>query len=41
MRASDIRQSFLKFFEERGHRIVPSAPVIPWEDPTLLFANAG
>jgi len=41
MRASDIRQSFLRFFEERGHRIVASTPVIPWEDPTLLFANAG
>ncbi|HEY4643647.1 MAG TPA: alanine--tRNA ligase-related protein, partial [Bacteroidota bacterium] len=41
MTADDVRQSFLKFFEERGHRVVPSAPVIPWDDPTLLFTNAG
>ncbi len=41
MTASEIRNSFLKFFEERGHKIVPSAPVIPWDDPTLLFTNAG
>ncbi len=37
----EIRNDFLKFFEERGHRIVPSAPVIPHGDPTLLFTNAG
>ncbi|MCS7170220.1 MAG: alanine--tRNA ligase, partial [Candidatus Kapabacteria bacterium] len=36
-----VRQSFLDFFAERGHRIVPSAPVIPHGDPTLLFTNAG
>ena len=36
-----IRQSFLDFFAERGHRIVPSAPLIPKGDPTLLFTNAG
>ncbi|MGH7934753.1 MAG: alanine--tRNA ligase [Candidatus Binataceae bacterium] len=36
-----IRQSFLDFFRERGHRIVPSAPLIPKGDPTLLFTNAG
>ncbi len=41
MTSREIRQSFLKFFEERGHRIVPSAPVIPHGDPTLLFTNAG
>jgi len=41
MTANEIRNSFLKFFEERGHRIVPSASVIPYDDPTLLFANAG
>jgi len=41
MTANEIRQSFLRFFEERGHTIVPSAPVIPQDDPTLLFTNAG
>lgn len=41
MTSREIRQTFLKFFEERGHRIVPSAPVIPHGDPTLLFTNAG
>ncbi len=38
---NDIRSSFLDFFAQRGHRIVPSAPVIPHGDPTLLFTNAG
>ncbi len=41
MTSTEIRSSFLRFFEERAHRIVPSAPVIPFEDPTLLFTNAG
>jgi alanyl-tRNA synthetase len=41
MTSPGIRSSFLRFFEERGHRIVPSAPVIPHGDPTLLFTNAG
>ncbi len=41
MTADEIRKSFLTFFEKRGHSIVPSAPVIPPDDPTLLFANAG
>jgi alanyl-tRNA synthetase len=39
--SADIRQGFLSFFEQRNHRIVPSAPVIPHGDPTLLFTNAG
>jgi alanyl-tRNA synthetase len=41
MTSSEIRNSFLIFFEERAHTIVPSAPVVPYDDPTLLFANAG
>lgn len=39
--AARVRGDFLSFFEERGHRIVPSAPVFPQDDPTLLFTNAG
>ncbi len=41
MNSHQIRSSFFTFFEQRGHRIVPSAPVIPHGDPTLLFTNAG
>ena len=41
MTAHDIRQSFLDFFQERGHRIVPSAPMVIKDDPTLMFTNAG
>ncbi len=41
MKATDIRQTFLKFFESKGHTIVLSSPVIPGDDPTLLFTNAG
>ena len=41
MTSSEIRNSFLKSFEERGHTIIPSSPVVPYDDPTLLFANAG
>lgn len=39
--SSQIRQEFLDFFKSKGHKIVPSAPVIPYNDPTLLFTNAG
>jgi alanyl-tRNA synthetase len=41
MRSSEVRKSFLDFFEQKGHRIVPGSPVIPHGDPTLLFTNAG
>ncbi len=37
----DLRKSFLDFFRERGHRIVPSSSLVPKEDPTLLFTTAG
>jgi alanyl-tRNA synthetase len=39
--ADEIRTAFLRYFEERGHRIVKSSPLVPQNDPTLLFANAG
>jgi len=39
--SADIRQSFLEFFREKGHEIVPSSSLVPGNDPTLLFTNAG
>ena len=39
--ASEIRSTFLKFMESKGHTIVASSPVVPGDDPTLLFTNAG
>ena len=41
MTSREIRNRFLSFFEEKGHRIVPSAPMVMKDDPTLLFTNAG
>ena len=41
MTASEIRKSFLDFFESKQHRIVPSAPMVIKDDPTLMFTNAG
>ena len=39
--ANEIRDSFIKFFESKGHQIVPSAPMVIKDDPTLMFTNAG
>jgi len=41
MKASEIRSTFLKYFESKGHTVVASSPVVPGDDPTLLFTNAG
>src|SRR3989304_1374785 len=41
MTSNEIRASFLKYFEENGHRVVPSSPLVPADDPTLLFPNPG
>jgi alanyl-tRNA synthetase len=41
MTSSEIRASFLEFFRKNGHTVVPSSPLVPGNDPTLLFTNAG
>ena len=41
MTANEIRESFKKFFESKGHTVVPSAPMVIKDDPTLMFTNAG
>jgi len=41
MKASEIRDTFLKFFESKGHTIVASSPLVPANDPTLMFTNSG
>ena len=41
MNSKELRQSFLNFFEEKGHKIIPSAPIVVKNDPTLMFTNAG
>lgn len=41
MLSQEIRRSFLNYFKRQGHTIVPSSPVVPQDDPTLLFVNAG
>ena len=39
--SAELRQAFLDYFRDNGHRIVPSSPLVPGNDPTLLFTNAG
>jgi len=39
--AADVRSAFLNFFARNGHEVVPSGPVVPPNDPSLMFANAG
>jgi alanyl-tRNA synthetase len=39
--SQDIRRQFLKYFKEKGHTLLPSSPVVPHDDPSLLFTNAG
>src|SRR3569832_1993137 len=41
MNSSEIRSTFLEFFKRKGHEIVPSAPIVIKNDPTLMFTNAG
>jgi alanyl-tRNA synthetase len=41
MKGSEIRQRFLEYFEKRGHKVIHSSPLLPANDPTLLFVNAG
>ncbi|HET9352134.1 MAG TPA: alanine--tRNA ligase, partial [Burkholderiales bacterium] len=41
MKSSEIRSSFLEYFRSKGHTVVPSSPLVPQNDPTLLFVNSG
>lgn len=41
MISQEVRRNFLKYFQSKGHTLIPSSPVVPHEDPTLLFTNAG
>src|SRR3954468_24661797 len=41
MKSADVRRSFLEYFKKNGHEVVRSSPLVPQNDPTLLFTNAG
>jgi len=41
MTSQELRQQFLNYFKQHGHTVVPSSPLVPADDPTLLFTNAG
>lgn len=41
MKSAELRKLFLNYFQEQGHTIVPSSSLVPGNDPTLLFTNAG
>ena len=41
MTSNELRAAFLQYFDRNGHRVVPSSSLVPAEDPTLLFTNAG
>ncbi|MFA6769747.1 MAG: alanine--tRNA ligase-related protein, partial [Bacteroidales bacterium] len=41
MRSKDIRDKFLRYFQDKGHTIVPSSPIVVKDDPSLMFVNAG
>ncbi|HEX6007415.1 MAG TPA: alanine--tRNA ligase-related protein, partial [Burkholderiales bacterium] len=41
MKSSDIRKAFLDYFARQKHAVVPSSPLVPANDPTLLFTNSG
>src|SRR5579863_6472291 len=41
MISAEIRRNFLQYFKKNGHVVLPSSPVVPHDDPTLLFTNAG
>src|SRR3989337_1912192 len=41
MTSNELRQKFLDFFEEKGHKVIPSSSLVPENDPTVLFTTAG